>query len=201
MQLSRLCAGRFLLVLLAAGAACGRPETVVTPPHDYTRPNDLPWSGVPGLGELLRSIQDATWGYREERLALADGYIPAASGCEQTSAGSMGHRYVNSSLVGLVPGSKPITGTDNVIDLLRPEGLLYEPQEVGPAELVGVVYLVYRQAWESVHGDPPTFFGTPFYERFGDAARDHTDYYEYTVWLWRQNPAGLFAPWNPLVTC
>jgi hypothetical protein len=26
-------------------------------------------------------------------------------------------------------------------------------------------------------------------------------HYDLHVWLWQHNPSGLFAPWNPDVTC
>lgn len=190
---------RWYVVALITVTACSLSEKIVGQPQLPEPVEEIPSSGVPGLGELLKSIQDATWTYRDETAARADGYIPAATGCESTSGGSMGHRYVNSVLVGLVPGSHPVTGTDTVIDPLHPEVLLYEPQEDGLPKLVGVVYVVYRDAWDAAHGEPPTFFGMNFDEKTG--SRDESDYYEFTVWLWRYNPYGMFAPWNPLVNC
>jgi hypothetical protein len=56
-------------------------------------------------------------------------------------------------------------------------------------------------AWDAAHTQPPTLLGIPFDRRFGANAHGHADHYELHAWLWRQNPLGMFYPWNPMVSC
>jgi hypothetical protein len=59
--------------------------------------------------------------------------------------------------------------------------------------LVGVEYVVPFGAWTAP--EPPVLFGQHFHrnETFGLWALH--------VWVWQHNPSGLFADWNPRVTC
>ena len=84
--------------------------------------------------------------------------------------------------------------------------LLYEKDRNGALQLVGVEYLVFTAAWEREHGAgvaPPQLFGQPL------LASGHPfvpggpiiPHYELHVWLWKSNPLGMFAMWNPTVSC
>ena len=79
--------------------------------------------------------------------------------------------------------------------------LLYEPQPDGTRKLVGIEYVVYRPAWHAVHSDLPILLGVPFDQRFGSDTHGHAEHYELHVCLWRNNPLGMFAPYNPKVSC
>ena len=53
----------------------------------------------------------------------------------------------------------------------------------------------------SSNTSPPQLFGRTFAligepNRYGLPA-----FYELHVWLWQPNPSGMFADWNPNVTC
>jgi hypothetical protein len=72
--------------------------------------------------------------------------------------------------------------------------------------LVGVEYLVFKAAWERVHGAgaaPPEILGHQL------ILSSHTfpgnanpiEHYELHVWTWKDNPNGMFFPYNPTVTC
>ena len=61
--------------------------------------------------------------------------------------------------------------------------------------------VVYRGAWDAAHSSPPALMGVPFDKKFGPDAHGHADHYELHVWLYRRNPLGIFAPWNPKVRC
>jgi hypothetical protein len=174
----------------SAGSAAeiGQPREVVE------------WAGNPELATLLSAARAATADYHDESVALANGYR-ATVVCESSGTGAMGMHYNKPSLLGVIPGSNPLNGTDAVIDPLRPEVLLYEPQADGTNRLVAIEYVVFRSAWDATHSEPPTLAGVPFNQRFGSNAHGISDHYELHVWLWRNNPLGMFAPYNPKVSC
>lgn len=80
---------------------------------------------------------------------------------------------------------------DGNVELLRPEALLYEPGRGGSLRLVAVEYIVPVGAWTGQ--EPPSLFGQTFNEGGG--------LYTLHAWVWRHNPRGLFADWNPMVDC
>jgi hypothetical protein len=103
--------------------------------------------------------------------------------------GAMGIHFANGGLVG-----------DGKLDVMTPEALLYEPKD-GKLQLVGVEYIVFAEAWHANHDAPPVLMGQLFNysgapNRFGIPA-----FYELHVWAWKNNPAGMFADWNPRVSC
>src|SRR5882757_6845114 len=104
--------------------------------------------------------------------------------------GGMGVHYVNDANVG-----------DPAEVASRPEAAVYEPGRHGHLNLVALEYLVPKAAWDQTHGDPPSLFGQPFMlnpvpNRFLPVA-----FYSLHVWLYKANPSGLFAMWNPQVHC
>lgn len=159
------------------------------------------WAGNPALASTLAAIREATDVFHDEAAARAAGYRPSNAGCESSSTGAMGIHYGKPSLLGLIPGSRPTTGTNAVIDPLQPEVLMYEPRPDGTRRLVGVEFVAYRAAWDAANEEPPTLAGIPFDLLEGADAHGHADHYELHVWLWRHNPLGMFSPWNPKVSC
>ena len=86
----------------------------------------------------------------------------------------MGHHYVNMGLVGS-------------LDPTTPQALLYVPGPWGQLRLVGVEYL---------SPDPTaTLFGQGF------ALNPDTGLHALHVWLWQGNPSGVFADYNPNLSC
>ncbi len=53
-------------------------------------------------------------------------------------------------------------------------------------------HIVPFALWE---GSPPELFGQEFVANEADGV------WQLHVWLFRNNPAGLFADWNPTVSC
>lgn len=101
----------------------------------------------------------------------------------------MGIHFANGGLVG-----------DGALDAMHPEALLYEPKD-GKLQLVGVEYIVIADDWNAHHQTPPVLMGQLFNysgapNRFGIPA-----FYELHVWAGKNNPAGVFADWNPRVSC
>jgi hypothetical protein len=198
-----LCGLTIAAVCITITGACGDPSSSLGPVMTEGRDGvQVPWAGNPELTKALAALRDTTDIYHDIDVALAAGYRPSAAGCESNSTGAMGIHYGHPALLGVVRGSNPVRGTDPVIDPLRPEVLLYEPQPDGSRRLVGVEFVVYRAAWDAANpGVKPTFAGVQFNEMFGPLSHGHTDHYELHVWIWRNNPSGMFAPWNPKVSC
>jgi hypothetical protein len=131
----------------------------------------------------LAALREATNGFRDFTLATTTGrYATAITGCmTDPTQGGMGFHYARTELL------------DASLDVRTPEALLYEPQKNGRMTLVAVEYLVPFTAWTA--STPPTIMGQPLLrnEAFQVWARH--------VWLYRDNPSGLFADWNPRVNC
>ena len=84
---------------------------------------------------------------------------------------------------------------DDRIELERPEILVYERLPDGEYRLNGVEYIVPFSVWPADAAEPPTVMG----QDLKPAPRLRLWYLH--VWIWLENPSGLFADWNPRVTC
>ena len=129
----------------------------------------------------LAALRRATARYHDLKAATDDGFV-FLHGCEsRPDEGPVGAVYVH-------PGR-----LDGVIDPTMPEALIYEPGENGSARLVGVELAVPYVAW--TNAQPPEFLGAAF------QPEDEFGVWGLHIWLWRQNPEGLFAESNPRVSC
>ena len=105
---------------------------------------------------------------------------------DPVNIGAMGYHYFNKALI-----------DDLVIDVLRPEGLVYAPGADGGLKLVAVEYVVPGPASNpSGPAEAPTVFGQGMHILV-PAVGFHTLH----AWIWTTNPTGMFAHWNPEVTC
>jgi hypothetical protein len=126
------------------------------------------------------------------------------------AAGAMGLHYVRKDWLGITPTApgKRVSGTGVHTDFLKPSMLVYEPQADGSLKLVAVESLVFQSAWRVAgHKSPPRFRGVPYVllkddpKTAVDEAHNYEPHYELHIWLFRHNPAGLYAEFNPRVTC
>jgi hypothetical protein len=106
------------------------------------------------------------------------------------AGGAMGIHYVNGDLVG-----------DPEVNPATPEALVYEPEKNGQLRLVALEYVTLQSAWDAHHSSPPSLFGqtfnfTPSPNRYG-----LPPFYSLHAWIWKNNPDGMFAMWNPDVSC
>lgn len=141
-------------------------------------------------GGPLQQVRDATRRYRDVDSAIDAGYVQFLGCVHEPLAGSMGIHFVNGTLAG-----------DTTIDPAKPEALIYEVEPNGQLSLVGVEYIVFQQAWDALHDQPPSLFGQSFMlvpspNRYGIPA-----FYELHAWAWKGNPTGPFKDWNPKVLC
>jgi hypothetical protein len=165
----------------------------------------------------LADVRTATERFRDVRVALADGYIrdpfdlceTAEMMGKPAALGAMGVHYFRPDLMGVkAPPNPRVNGEGVHTDFRRPAILIYEPQADGSLELVAVENLVFQAAW---HGSgqtaPPSFHGV-VYDAMADdpatavdEAHMFTPHYDRHVWIYRDNPNGVFAPFNPRVSC
>jgi hypothetical protein len=161
----RILAGALLVTALGAGDALAHGTGAM----------------VAGANPLADSVREANARFADVAVATKEGYapIPCVSGIE---GGAMGIHYVNGDLI-----------NDEVIDIARPEAVMYEPRPDGGMELVAVEYITPKGPAE-LGGHLFSFTNAP--NRYGLPA-----FYELHVWAWRQNPTGAFADMNPNVSC
>jgi hypothetical protein len=179
--------------------------------------------GVPALGAQavskldLAEVRRATERYRDVNVALKDGYIRDPFNlCETAdmmgrpaSLGAMGIHYFRPDLLGVTgPPNPRVNGTGTHTDFLKPSILIYEPQQDGSLTLVAVENLVFAKAWAAAgHTAPPSFNGVPYDDMKDDPATPIDEahmfepHFDRHVWLYRENPNGLFAQFNPTVSC
>lgn len=165
----------------------------------------------------LDAVRAATAKYQDINVALAEGYIPDPGNvCESADMmgrpaemGAMGIHYLRPDLLGITgPPDPRVRGNGTHVDFLTPAVLLYEPQEDGSMQLVGVENLVFEDAWVAAGNTaPPTFQGEPWDHMVDDPttawddAHGFAPHYDRHVWIYRDNPNGVFAQFNPNVTC
>jgi hypothetical protein len=145
----------------------------------------------------LQKIREALSKYQDPIAAVHDGYLSTIGCVEYSKAGGpgqvpyprggMGIHFINVALMGQ-------------LDPLKPQILVYQP--VGDRlQLVAVEYFVPLSPELK---EPPRLFGQPFdgpMEGHHPLMPHELKHYDLHVWLWKKNPAGLFAPTNPDVKC
>lgn len=148
-----------------------------------------------GVARQLEQVRAANLRYQSTDAARAAGYVPA-SPCESIPgtgfpAGGMGFHWIN-----------PPAAQDQTIDPMRPELLLYAPTATGGLELVGVEYFKADADQNlATDNDRPTLFGRAFDGPMLGHAPGMPLHYDLHVWLYKRNPSGVFAMWNPEVHC
>lgn len=163
----------------------------------------------------LDAIRAATVKYKDLAVAEAEGYVLPMDMCV-TSAdeglprqlGGMGLHYVRPDLLGITGMEPRVNGVGTHTDFLRPSVLIYEPQPDGSQELVAIENLVWADAWHKAgNKGAPSFHGYDYYymhdnpETEVDEAHGFEPHYELHFWLYRDNPSGMFAPFNPGASC
>ena len=130
------------------------------------------------LDDLKSDLSD----FKDLSAAKAAGWDTQLTPCwYATGSGGMGYHFGNADLI------------DGTPDLNNPEAFMYEPQEDGSMKLVGLEYIVPIPAWTGT--EPPSLVGESYMRM------DALGIYALHIWLWQNNPDGLYTPWNPDVTC
>ena len=153
--------------------------------------------GSGGKGWDLLRAGIATARFHSTTQATKTGYGPFPDGvplheCISSfdDTGAMGFHWVNGAL--LTPD----------LDPTKPEVLVYAPDRHGKLRLAALEYVVFKADWVAAHGDTvPELFGEMFMDSGFPNRYDIPQFYALHVWLWKPNPSGLFAPFNPRVSC
>ena len=143
------------------------------------------------LKTAITQIRAATLKYKDYKVALADGYINTKNCVESAdgpSAGAGGIHFVNFKLE-----------LDNKTDLQHPEELNYEPQPDGSLVLVGVEFRrpLLKGQKQAPDVNPLGHLDGPL----PPTVKGDFKHWQTHMWVWRTNPEGLFAPFNPRVRC
>jgi hypothetical protein len=153
---------------------------------------DASSSASPNVASELAAVRAATAKYHDLSAALADGYQlgfrnGVVTGCiSNPTAGAMGYHYFNWAKM-----------DDTSIVAGDPEVLVYHTAGDGSLVLGAVEWVVPKPLWEQAgHTEPPVVFGTTLH-----VLNPALNWYIAHAWIWTHNPSGMFADWNPEVTC
>jgi hypothetical protein len=184
---------RSCVALLAAVTAAS--AALHTPLQAQAKANA---TGAPTLTPELAKVRAGLERYQDPIVAVRDGYLSTvgcveypAGGHEHTvhyAPGGMGVHLLNAQLVG------------PTLDPAKPQVLIYEP-DGDKLRLAAAEWFVPAQvAGKNV----PMIFGRkldgPMEGHEPVMAKDF-HHYDLHVWLWKNNPAGVFSPTNPAVKC
>jgi hypothetical protein len=126
----------------------------------------------------LAEVRAATARYHSVAAAEADGYVKFLACFDSATEGGMGQHWAN------------LNALDGTVSATEPEVLVYQERDHG-YQLVGVEYVVPQAAWQGE--DPPELFGQHFH------TNDGLGIYALHAWIWKPNPAGMYADFNPRV--
>jgi hypothetical protein len=136
----------------------------------------------------LEMVREALRKYEDPVVAVRDGYLSTV-GCVAYANGAMGIHFLNPTAIGPTP------------DPVRPPLLVYEPAEEGRLRLVAAEWFVPLATGIT---ERPQLFGQPFdgpMEGHEPLMPRELHHYDLHVWLFKENPSGLFAATNPNVGC
>jgi hypothetical protein len=165
----------------------------------------------------LEEVRELTAKYQDVKVALDEGYVRDPGDMCDTAdmmgrpkeLGAMGIHYFRPDLLGISgPPNPRVSGIGVHTDFRKPSILIYEPQADGSLRLVAVENLVFDKAWKAAgKGEFPTFQGHAYNAMADDPATTVDEahmfepHHDLHVWLYRENPNGMFAQFNPRVTC
>ena len=138
-----------------------------------------------------QAVKAASARYHSFEQARQDGYTIAGEPCISSPLGTMGIHAANPALM-----------ADPALDPSRPEILLYLPDGEGKLRLVAVEY--WRADTDgslATDGDRPSLLGQPFDGPMPGHNPAMPVHYDLHVWVWDDNPGGLFAPFNRSLSC
>lgn len=132
----------------------------------------------------LATLRRVTAPFHNFDAATHAGWSAPITACmvDPAGAGGMGFHYGNTTLI------------DGSAQVDRPQLLLYEPEENGRLRLVAVEYII-PYTFHSRDAEPPVLFGQQFQRN------DVFQLWGLHAWVWKANPSGIFANWNPRVSC
>jgi hypothetical protein len=191
------------LTLFLAACGGGEPEAAA---------DEAPAAEAPEIAALRATAER----YRDVSVALAEGYIADPSGMCITAAmegqpaelGAMGLHHFRPDLLGITATAPRVAGMGTHTDFSQPSVLIYEPQADGSLQLVAIENVVFAAGWSAAgNAAPPSFLGNEYIHMIddpatpADEAHGFEEHYELHAWVPRDNPGGMFRPFNTAVTC
>lgn len=176
-----------LLAASVLGLAACEPSSAVPTESDHLSAHATRGAAraFAAHGDLLKAVRQSTSRFNATRQAIRGGYVGDPHCVAHPELGAMGYHWVNGALI------------DGSFDPLTPEALLYAPRKGRNPELVGVEYIVIDVGQEKPHFD-----GHPFDDGgVPPLMADGVPHWSLHVWVHAANPAGVFAPFNPNVSC
>ncbi|HEX3319343.1 MAG TPA: hypothetical protein VHR84_01450 [Terriglobales bacterium] len=152
----------------------------------------------PAVTPEIQQLRSAFEKYKDPFVAVRDGYFSTVAcinfphesmpGHVQYPKGAMGVHFLNPALIA------------PVLDPMKPQILLYEPDANGALRLTGVEWFLPL----ALAKERPKMFGHEFLgpmEGHEPVMPSDLTHYDLHVWLFKDNPEGMFAPTNPAVKC
>ena len=150
------------------------------------------------LSPELLAVKSQLEKYQNPIVAVHDGYFSsvgcieypqgAVEGSMKYAKGGMGVHFLNFQNIG------------PTLDPSKPQVLIYEP--VGDS--LRLVAAEWFMPAELAGASPPTVFGKSLegpMEGHQPLMPPGFHHYDLHVWLWKNNPEGVFSPTNPAVKC
>jgi hypothetical protein len=128
--------------------------------------------------DSLSAVREATAPFHNLDRAKHAGYASLLSCFDYPGVGGMGQHYVKAALL------------DTKVSPEKPEALVYEV-DGSKLRLVAVEYIIPQSKWTAAQ--PPRLFGRSFFRN------DTLGLWALHAWVWRHNPLGTFANYNPAV--
>ena len=128
----------------------------------------------------LAAARAATAKYHDFQVAIDDQFVPVFPCLALPEGPAMGFHYVNGD-----------RASDGALDPASPELLIYLPNEEGKMKLVAVEYLLPGSPTDP----PPVLFGKEMH--YTPVVSSWTLH----AWVWKNNPDGMFADFNPRLRC
>jgi hypothetical protein len=173
--------------LLLAGAAllvgCSSEPITTEAGHVAAATADTRGLGA-AIEKDLATLRQVTAPFQQFEVAQAAQWSTKITSCmtDPGGAGGMGFHYGNTNLI------------DGSASVDKPQLLLYEPEKNGRLRLVAVEYII-PYAFHARSAEAPTLFNQPFIRN------DTFQLWGLHAWVWKNNPSGIFADWNPDVNC
>ena len=180
-----MCALAALGALAVPACADGSPEATapdLNPAIEAEFARSATAEYGPNVGKWLAQLRRTTAPFHRIESAMEAGWDVELTPClELEGVGGMGWHYADETLI------------DGTPEALAPELLLYEPAPSGKKRLVAVEYIIPIPLWEGE--DPPHLEGVEFHRNEG------LGLWVLHVWMFKNNPTGIFEDWNPRVSC
>jgi len=190
--------GGLVAVAVIVAAATGVTTSAADVPDHAGHGSGVHAADDATMQDELAQVRRATARFHDLDTAKAAGYelgwvngaTPPAriiTNCvANPTLGAMGYHYFNAELM-----------ADNAVNLLEPEVLVYATGDDGELELVAVEWIVRGpNTLPPGPAEAPSVLGTPMH-----ILVPAVGFHIMHAWIWKPNPAGMFADFNPDVTC